>query len=211
MDKYGTHSSTVQVLANLVTTERMLLRRIAMYIGLNAHEAEDAVQEGYMRMHNLGIRPPSIAWAPEAEVRRITRLLLIHNVQFAARDLLRKKIRNNGHISSPECADLVEDATRELVIAVINLGGCAQTADQILSRQAGAFEAFAEKLFELAGLDEEEKRLARYLRDNPGGRDQDFDPHLRPDQISRLKRRMMNKVFTLLYRGTRTGQEGAHR
>jgi len=210
MAKYGLHRRTRPILAE-ISAEDPALPGVALRVGLREAEARDAIQNAYLRVFWQDITPPSIARVPASELHRIIRALLMVHVRWAARDLLRKRVRENGRTEGQESADLLEDATRDLVIAVIDLGGCAQTDDEVLSRQRGPFEAFADQLFDLAGLDDEERRLAQYLRDEPGNRNQDFDPRLRPDQVSRLKKRMMEKILRLLYTGTRSKQEGARR
>lgn len=207
----GSHPVIRPLLENILDDQRSYLRKYALKRGVRQEDADDVIQEAYLAVYHLqpekDIQALAQHWTPSLPNRvKLSRMLIalfVYYLRLKCRDYLGQAAANQARYESLD--EQVEKGRSPLLDgadlrAVLANAGLSHLIDVDLLEQGDAQtrEAFCEVLAAQAGLTAAERDFLLFRAQHPEARDQDFDPLLRPDQITRIKQPAFEKIRILL-------------
>ncbi|MEW6209235.1 MAG: hypothetical protein AB1631_12765 [Acidobacteriota bacterium] len=202
----GTHPTVGPLIGSILEEEAPFLSNLAFRLGVAQDDIEDIINEAYLDVHRL--KPQGEVetllndWQPAPEnvlkLRSAMLAIFITYLKFKCRNYHRQRSRAAGQTSLEDEAirrllPFFED--RNLRRFLLDLG-LLNHLDADLLEQGDPVEV--EKFFGLlafkARLNEQERAFVLFRVRNPDARNQDFDPDLKPYQITRIKQSAFGKI-----------------
>lgn len=204
--RLGYHPTVGPLLGSILKEEATFLGNLAFRLGVAQDDVEDIINEAYLDVYKLAPQGEVAAlltdWQPTPEnvlkLRSAILAIFITYLKFKCRNYHRQKSRVAGQTSLEDEAirrllPFFED--RNLSRFLLDLG-LLNHLDAERLEQEDPFEV--EKFFDLlafrARLNEQERAFVLFRVRNPKARDQDFDPHLKPYTITRIKQSALKKI-----------------